>query len=177
MINHDSPVIRNLFTRRSIRAFKSDPIPQEDLDLMLKCLEAAPSAGNMQPWSFHVVRNQELKSELCKISFNQKPVEQAPVVFAICAVPEQSAAQYGELGAQFFCIQDTAAATQNLLLAAHELGYGSLWVGIVKEKEIVECLDLPKGHKPIALVAVGKADETPAPMERKGIDKVSRYID
>jgi nitroreductase len=171
-----SPVIQNIFTRRSVRRLKSTSLPQEDIDLMLQCLEAAPSAGNLQPWFFYVVKNNELKKKLCQLSFDQKAVEQAPVVFVVCACPEESAAKYGDLGRNFFCIQDTAAAVQNLLLAIHDRGYAAVWIGVVKEDEIRECLNLPRDQKPVALIPVGLADETPAPMERKGWKTVSKII-
>lgn len=176
-MKNDSPVIQNIFMRRSIRKLKSTPIPDEHIDLMLQCLEAAPSAGNLQPWFFYVVKNEELKKKLCQLSFDQKSVEQAPVVFVVCAKPEESATKYGDLGRNFFCIQDTAAAVQNLLLAVHDLGYGAVWIGVVKEKEIAACLDLPNDLKPVALVPVGFADETPQPMERKGWRKVSIEVE
>ena len=93
-----SKVIDCIFKRRSIRNLKSDPIPQKDIDLLLQCLEAAPSAGNLQPWYFYVIKNQDLKKTLCELSFNQVVVEQAPVVFAVCAVPAVSQKEYGDCG-------------------------------------------------------------------------------
>lgn len=172
----DSPVIQNIFTRRSIRQLKATAIPEAHIDLMLQCLEAAPSAGNLQPWFFYVVKNDELKKKLCQLSFDQKVVEQAPVVFVVCARPEESATKYGDLGRNFFCIQDTAAAVQNLLLAVHDMGYAAVWIGVVKEKEIKECLSLSDDLRPVALVPVGLANETPAPMERRGWKTVSKII-
>jgi nitroreductase len=177
MAKKDSQVIRCIFNRRSIRALKPDPIPQKDIDLMLQCLEAAPSAGNLQPWRFYVIKNKKIRKKLCELSFDQKVVEQAPVVIGICAVPRESAKEYGDVGSKFFCIQDTAAAVQNLLLAVHDMGYGAVWIGIVKEKEIARCLDLPEGESPVALVPVGLADESPAHPGRRGWKKLTKYID
>ena len=119
---------------------------------MLDCVEAAPSAGNLQPWSFLIVKSTALKEELCRLSFDQQVVKQAPLVFVVCAIPEQSAAQYGDVGRNLFCIQDTAAAVQNLLLAVHALGYGAVWIGVVKEREIAACLGLDDGVRPVALI-------------------------
>ncbi|MFH1759674.1 MAG: nitroreductase family protein [bacterium] len=172
-----SQVINCIFNRRSIRALKPDRIKQEHIDLLLECLEAAPSAGNLQPWYFYVIKNSAIKKQLCELSFNQKVVEQAPVVFAVCAVPDESAKEYGEVGASLFCIQDTAAAVQNLLLAVHDLGYGAVWIGVVREMEISEVLGLPANQRPIALVPVGLPDEEPGKMERKGWKSVSRVIE
>ncbi|MEW6042392.1 MAG: nitroreductase family protein [Elusimicrobiota bacterium] len=172
-----SKIIDCILKRRSIRNLKSDPIPENDIEIMLRCLEAAPSAGNLQPWFFYVIRSQEIKKRLCHLSFDQKVVEQAPVVFAICAKPEESAIEYGDVGRNLFCIQDAAAAVQNLLLAVHDMGYGAVWIGIVKEKEIAECIGLPQGMRPMALVPVGIANEKPGKMERKGWKKVSKVVD
>jgi len=144
---------------------------------MLECLEAAPSAGNLQPWQFLVVRTQEVKDDLCALSFDQAVVKQAPVVFVVCAVPQQSAVQYGEVGARFFCIQDTAAAVQNLLLAAHALGYGAVWIGVINDREIAARLGLQEGTRPIALIPVGLANEIPKPMERRGWRKITKFVD
>ncbi len=173
----ESEVIECIFNRRSIRALKPDPIPATDIELMLRCLEAAPSAGNLQPWFFYVIKNDALKKKLCELSFEQKAVEQAPVVFAICAKPAESAAEYGKTGTELFCIQDTAAAVQNLLLAVHDMGYAAVWIGVVKEAEIAECLGLPRDERPLALVPVGLPDETPEPMVRKGWRQVSKVIE
>ncbi len=160
--------IECILARRSIRSLRPDPIPQQDVETLLNCLEAAPSAGNLQPWSFLIVKAGGLKEELCRLSFDQQAVKQAPLVFVVCAVPQQSAAQYGDVGRNLFCIQDTAAAVQNLLLAVHALGYGAVWIGVVKETEIATCLGLDDGVRPVALIPVGYPDETPKPMERRG---------
>ncbi|MFH1355970.1 MAG: nitroreductase family protein [bacterium] len=176
-MKQDTPVMNCIFSRRSIRSLKSDAIPKEDIELMLKALEAAPNAGNVQPWAFYVVRNQKVKDELCEYSFNQKSVSQAPVVFVVCAKPEVSAAQYGDAGRNLFCIQDTAAAVQNLLLGVHDMGYAAVWIGVVKENEIAATLKLPKDQRPMALIPVGLADEMPAPYERQGWEKITQWID
>jgi nitroreductase len=176
-MKQDTPVMNCIFSRRSIRSLKSAPIPKEDIEFMLRILEAAPNAGNLQPWSFYVVRNQKVKDELCEHSFNQKSVSQAPVVFVVCAKPEISAAQYGDAGRDLFCIQDTAAAVQNLLLGVHDMGYGAVWIGVVKEKEIAATLNLSQDQRPMALIPVGLADEIPAGYERQGWEKITQWID
>ncbi len=172
----NTQAIHCIMTRRSIRSLKPDPIPEKDIEQLLECLEAAPSAGNLQPWLFFVITDPIVKEELCRLSFDQQVVMQAPVVFAVCALPEESSREYGEVGRKLFAIQDTAAATQNLLLAAHALGYGAVWIGVVKEQEVASCLGLSEGIVPVALVPVGQANETPKPMERKGWATVTRRI-
>ncbi|EKD52437.1 MAG: nitroreductase [uncultured bacterium] len=172
-----SPVLQCIFNRRSVRKLKADTLPKEDVELMLACLEAAPNAGNLQPWSFYVVTNQAVKDELCQLSFNQEVVKQAPVVFVVCAKPEISATQYGEAGRNLFCLQDTAAAVQNLLLAAASMDYGAVWIGVIKEKEIADCLHLAQDERPVAIIPVGCANEEPCQAERVGWKKITKWIE
>jgi nitroreductase len=169
--------IDNILNRRSIRKFKSDPISTEHLELMLSCMEAAPSAGNLQPWFFYVVKNQTIKNQLCALSFNQQSVQEAPVVFVVCANPAVSVTQYGQLGETLFCLQDTASAVQNLLLAAHSMGYGAVWIGVVKAQEIAQLLELPSELNPIALIPVGFPNEPPGIKERKGWQTLTKFIE
>lgn len=171
-----NPMIDGILNRRSIRKFKPDPIPQEHIELLVRCMEAAPSAGNLQPWFFCVVENPPLKEKLCKLSFNQSSVKEAPVLFVVCANPSVSEAQYGSLGKELFCLQDTTCAVQNLLLAAHSLGYGAVWTGVVKDRVIAELLGLPNELRPVALVPVGVPNEPPPSMERKGWKTVTQFI-
>lgn len=169
--------IATILSRRSIRQFKSDAIPLEHLELLLACMEAAPSAGNLQPWFFCVVKNQAIKNALCALSFNQQSIREAPVVFVVCANPALSATQYGQLGETLFCLQDTASAVQNLLLAVHSLGYGAVWIGVVKDQEIAQLLELSSGLKPVALIPVGLPNEPPGTMERKEWRTLTKFIE
>ena len=170
-------VIKAIVDRRSIRAFKNTPITPEDLNLLLKSMEAAPSAGNIQPWSIYVISNQEVKEKLTAVSFNQTALSQASLVFAICAKPLASAETYQELGAQFFCIQDTACVAQNLQLAAHSLGYGTVWIGIVQKDEIRSIIDAPPEEDPVALIALGIPNEPPPEYQRVDWKEITTFID
>lgn len=140
-------------------------------------MQAAPNAGNVEPWFFYAVTNNEIKKKLCQISFDQKAVEKAPVVFVICSVPENSAEKYGETGKELFCIQDTAAAVQNLLLAVDSLGYAAVWIGVIDADAISKAMDIPEGRKPVAIVPVGFAAEATPEMERKNIKKITKIIE
>ncbi len=170
-------VIDTIINRRSIRKFKDTQITQEHLQIMLKAMEAAPSAGNIQPWSFYVIKNKDVKKQLCEISFNQTALIEAPVVIAICAKPKESAATYQQLGQDFFCIQDTACVAQNLQLAAHSLGYGCVWIGIVKQDDIRQTIKATQSEQPVALIAIGIANETPAAYDRIEWQKLTTFID
>ena len=155
-----------IFERRSCRAFKSEPIPQEHLDLLVEALRWAPSAGNRQPWHFYLVKSTFLKEELVNAAYGQTFLVQVPVVFVICAIPDQSATRYGKRGRDLYAYQDTAAAVQNLLLTATALGYGSCWVGAFDEEAVSKALELPAKHRPVAMIPLGKPAEKPETPKR-----------
>ncbi|RLG76528.1 MAG: nitroreductase family protein, partial [Thermoprotei archaeon] len=94
--------------RRSIRAFKNIDLPEETVEKLIDAARWAPSAGNIQPWEFIVVRNPVTKQKLSEAALNQTFIEEAPVVLVVCADYKRSSAGYGNRGATLYCIQDTA---------------------------------------------------------------------
>ena len=161
--------------RRSIRAFKPDPVNEEDLKKILDAAIHAPSAGNLQSWEFIVVRDKERKRQLARAALNQTFIVEAPVVIVVCANLERSGRGYGERGRTLYCIQDTAAAIQNMLLAAYALGYGACWVGAFREDEAKKILKLPRDIRPVAIIPIGRPAESPAPRPRMPLEKVVHY--
>lgn len=149
------PSLRPLFDRYSCRAFRGDPIPDEHLHWFKEALRWAPSAGNYQPWHFYVITNDDLKKALAGAALNQSFLAEAPLVFVICSEPARSARGYGERGASLYHLLDTAAAVENLLIAATALGYGTCWIGAFNESAVAQILSLDAFTRPIALVPVG----------------------
>lgn len=162
------PVFRR---RYSCRRFSAEPLSQVDLDHILEAAVWAPSAGNLQPWRFIVVTSGELRARLARAA-RQEFVAQAQVVIAVCAVPGESAGRYGDRGRSLYCLQDTAAATQNILLAAADLGLGSCWVGAFDESEAAAALGVPPAWRPVALVPLGHPGEAPAVRHRRPMQEV-----
>ena len=157
----------SLFRRRySCRRFAEAPLTPAQIEHILEAAVWAPSAGNLQPWRFVVAGSAELKRSLARAA-GQEFVAEAPLVIAVCAVARESAPRYGERGTSLYCLQDTAAATQNILLAATELGLGSCWVGAFDEAAAAAALDLPAAWRPIALVPVGHPLEGPGLRHRR----------
>lgn len=154
-------VIEAIEERRSVRQFKQDPVPEAVVSRIIECGLKAPSAGNIQPWQFWVIRRPGLKAALAEAAFGQEFVEQAPVVIAILAEPARSATRYGYRGSELYCIQDTAAAVQNMMLAALAYGIGSCWVGAFDEKKVSKALNLSERFRPVALVPMGYPAELP----------------
>lgn len=152
-----------MFRRRfSCRSYRHDPVPRSAIDAMLDAALWAPSAGNLQPWRFVVVLEAGLRRALASAAYGQSFVAAAPTVIVVCAVPDESARHYGRRGHDLYCLQDTAAATENLLLAAVDLGLGACWVGAFDEHAVARVLTLPDGWRPVAMVPVG------FPAEREG---------
>jgi nitroreductase len=162
----------SVFRRRySCRRFAAATLSQAEVEHILEAAAWAPSAGNLQPWRFIVVTSDELKDRLARAA-RQEFVAEAPVVIAVCAVPGESARRYGERGRSLYSLQDTAAATQNILLAAAELGLGSCWVGAFEEPAAAAALGLPPAWRPVALVPVGHPMEAPAARQRRPMQEV-----
>jgi len=149
--------------RRSERHFKPDPVPDDTVRRIVDCGLKAPSAGNMQPWQFLIVKRPELRADLSKAAFGQKFVEDAPVVIVVLADPGRSAGRYGNRGSDLYCIQDTAAAVQNMLLAVVAFGLGACWVGAFDEAAASRALELPEHLRPVAMIPIGYPKERPTP--------------
>lgn len=163
-------VWRAIRDRRSVRSFRPDPIPEEDLRKILDAGRWAPSAGNMQPLEYVVVRERGVKKRLAEAALNQSFVAEAPVAVVVCANVPRTVRRYGERGSELYVIQDTAAATQNIHLMAHALGYATCWVGAFDEGAVAEVVDVPEGVRPLAIVPIGMADESPDAPPRRDLD-------
>lgn len=169
--------LRPIFNRRSVRLFRPDPLPEAHVALLVESMRRAPSAGNRQPWHFYLVKNQQLKNALVDAAHGQEFLAQAPLLFVICAIPRQSASRYGRRGEELYVYQDTAAAAENLLLAATALGYGSCWVGAFDEKRVAQTLNLPQSERPVALIPVGKPAENPPSTPRLETERVLTVLE
>jgi nitroreductase len=143
--------------RRSIRKYTNEPVSDADVKAMLEAAMAAPSASNSQPWEFVVVRREDLRQQLAKMKTWSYMCAAAPVVFAMCASEGRSR----------HWVEDTSAATQNLLLAAAGLDLGAVWIAIYPEPEyeayVRNLLGIPEELRVLCLVAVGHPDETKPP--------------
>ena len=139
----------------AVRTFKQDDLPEAALTKILEAACWAPSAGNLQPWYFYVVKNQQVKTDIAEVCFEQNQIETAPVCVVIMADPARSNDQYGERGAQLYCLQDTAAAAENMILAADALGIGSCWVGAFDERRVQEIVEAPPRLRAVAIICLG----------------------
>jgi len=168
-------VLEAIMGRRSIRVFKSQDVPENVVEELIEAARWAPSAGNIQPWEFIVVRKPEIKKALVEAALGQTFIEEAPVVIVVCANEDRSSQRYGSRGRALYCLQDTAAAIQNVHLCAFSLGLGSCWVGAFKEEKAKEALKLPQGIRPVAIIPVGYRAEAPLPRDRRSISEMVHY--
>ena len=162
-------IIKN---RRSIRVFKKQDVPQDIIEKLLEAARWAPSAGNVQPWAFVVAISQKMKQNLSMAAFGQKDLEEASVVFVVCADEKLAEQSYGVRGKSLYCLQDTAAAIQNILLTAHSLGLGSCWIGAFNEDEVRKVIKAPKEMRPVALVPIGYPNEAPPARRRRPLSEI-----
>lgn len=156
-----------ILKRRSIRNFKKQALPQATVEKLLEAARQAPSAGNVQPWEFVVASTQETKMDISQAAFGQKHLQEAAIVIVVCADEKRAEESYGDRGKTLYCIQDTAAAIQNILLTACSYGLGSCWIGAFKEDQLKKVINAPKGMRPVALIPVGYPDEAPQVRQRR----------
>lgn len=164
--------------RRSIRSY--DPtreLPEEIIEKILRMAILAPSAGNLQPWFFYVIKNKRIREGLVQAAYGQGFLAEAPVNIVVCAEPERSGSGYGNRGRELYCLQDTAAAIENILLSAKSLGLGTCWVGAFDEEEAGTVLNLPQDLRPVAIIALGYSRESPEPRPRRDLKEVVEVVE
>ena len=188
-------------TRRSIRRFKSDPVPDSVIEAILTTATFAPSAHNRQPWRFVVVTNSFVRTKLAEamaddfqrdLESDGVPTEKieaqvkrskdriisAPVAILLCLDMSEmdSYPDKRRIKAEFrMTVQSVAAAGMQLLLAAHAEGLGAVWACWVlfAVETIQEVLELPKTWEPQALFFLGYPEVIPEVRERKSLDTVA----
>ena len=161
--------IECILSRRSIRQYSNQPIARETIDTLLKAAMAAPSAGNEQPWEFIVITDRKILDEIPKKHPYAQMADQAPLGIFVCG--NQQYEKY-----EGYWVQDLSAATQNILLSAHAIGLGGVWVGIYprdhRESAFRTLLNLPEHIIPLSLVLLGYPAEQKPPAERYNSQRV-----
>lgn len=173
-------------TRRSIRKFSDQPVEPEKLQAVLEAVQQAPSWSNRQCWSLVVVQDQAIRTRISELSFvesffstygyksnpAQKGLAQAPIVLVACADPQQS----GDLRGEQYYMADLGIATQNLMLAAHDLGLGTVFVGVFDEEQLKGLLGIPPHIRIVGLFPLGyPAGEAKGGPPRKPLSEFVHY--
>jgi len=161
--------IELIMTRRSVRRYTSEPVSDADLETLLRAGMAAPSAGNCQPWHFMVIRSRDTMRAITDVHPYSKMLDHAPLCIAVLSDPslEKHKGMW---------VQDTSAATQNILLAAHALGLGAVWLGVHpyddRTSGVARILGLPDDIRCLSLIAVGHPAGRPEPADRYDASRV-----
>ncbi len=162
-----NPVLQAIYNRRSVRHFTKEALEPELIEEVIKAGSWAPSGLNNQPWRFAVVTEHELKDRFIPLTKYGRVIEAAP-----CLIPV-----FIDKAAMYHPVKDhqaMGACIQNMLLAAHSLGLGAVWLGeILKNAEKVrQLLGLPETLELMAVVAMGHPARTDQTSQRKTIEEL-----
>ena len=162
--------MNSIFKRRSIRKFIGRPVEDEKIKLMLKAGMCAPSAYGQSEWEYVVVTDRSQIERLAGVHPHTIALKTAPLAIVPVIAGNRITRNTK------YCQQDMAAATENILVEAVELGLGAVWMGIMPEEDRIEkagkVLGLPENVKAFCMIAVGYPENEPEYMERYAEDRV-----
>jgi nitroreductase len=158
-----------ILTRRSIRRYTTRSISDDLIAKMLEAAMSAPSAGNEQPWHFVVITDRKVLGQVPDFHPHSHMLKESSLGILVAYDVELESMKGG-------AILDCSAATQNMLLAAHSLGLGAVWLCIYPVEErmtgIRKLLNMPQHVVPVSLVSIGYPNEKPARQERFKAERV-----
>jgi nitroreductase len=156
-------VLEAILSRRSIRKYENRPVSAETLEELVKYAMYAPSAVNKQPWHFIMIDDHEILNKITEFHPHAQMLAHAPAAILICGDDQLA-------HTPAYWPVDCAAATQNLLLAAHGLGLGAVWLGIFPREERIQALstlfNLPAHVHPFSLISLGYTLDHPKTPDR-----------
>lgn len=153
-------VLEAIKTRRSIRKYRKEKVPDDHVEKILEAGRWAPSASNTQPWNFIVLKDDKLKKDVAKSTTFGRFLAEAPLGICVVVDPRKSTHP----------VEDGAIATQNMLLAAHSLGLGACWIGSygsTYEDEVKEILKIPREKRLLSIISIGFPTESPRSTRKK----------
>ncbi len=163
--------ITAILTRRSIRQFLSQPVSEEDVEMLLRCAMQAPSAGNSQLWQFVILTDRKLLDKIREFHPFGEALETAPLAILVSGDDA-----YEKRPGRW--MMDCSAASQNILLAAHAQGLGAVWISIHPDIERVDLirqlLKIPDQVHPVSLIAVGYPVEKPESSNNYNSERIHR---
>jgi len=172
-------VIEAIKTRRSIRKYKSTPVDDKTLEQVLEAAQWAPSWANTQCWRFIVVRDNGIKTQLAETLSQNNPatdaIKNAPLAIVACAQKQRSGHYRGEPSTDKgdgWLMFDVGLAMQNLVLAAHALGLGTVHVGAFDAKKAEGILGVPEGYCVVEMTPLGYPDQEARIPPRKELSEI-----
>lgn len=155
----------NLFdvitSRVSVKNFEKTLVDDKLIGVILYMGTHAPSAGNVQPWEFIIVKDEDTKKRLYEAAIKQEQVRDAPVDIIVCADLKKASLKYQERGEFLYSIQDTAGMITIMMITANALGLGSYWVRAFDEELVKDIVKLPKELRPVGIITIGYPKEKP----------------
>lgn len=155
-----------IMTRRSVRRYTDADVTKEQIETLLRAGMQAPTAVNNRDWAFVVVRDKQVKVEIeASLDGNGHMLLEAPVAIVVCGDMDLTIKSDPD-----YWIQDCSAATENILLAAHTLGLGAVWLGTYpvmrRVEKVAKILNLPKTIIPLAVISIGHPASKTTPADR-----------
>lgn len=155
--------------RRTIRCFKDEMIPDNEIQMILEAGRWTPSASNRQAWKFIVVKNKDIIKKLSNIAIYGKFLREAPVLIAIVGYVHDNPNWY---------IQDTSLASMNMSLMAWSLNIGTCWIGSMDRTEAKEILGIKQDNFLLTILPLGYLrKEKPVSPDRKSLEHITEIIE
>lgn len=158
-------ILELIKTRKSIRRYKKEPMPDDLVEQILEAGRWAPSANNAQPWEFVILKDEKLRTEIANATIYGRFLADAPLGIAVVIDPKASTHP----------VEDGAITTESMLLAAHGLGLGACWIGSYGsgyEDKVKELLGVPEDKRLLSLISIGFPAESPR-STRKALERIT----
>jgi nitroreductase len=162
--------------RHSIRTFTDQPVEAEKLQHILETANLAPSAGNLQAYEIYAVTDAKKRDGLSCAALAQEYIAKAPVALVFCTHPELTEGKYTERGTRLYTVQDATIACTFAMLAATDLGLGSVWVGTFDEKVVRAIIEASESQVPVVILSIGYPGEFPEQHPRRPLDQLVHWV-
>lgn len=163
-------------SRRSVRVFQPKPVDEQTIADILEAANIAPSAGNLQAYDIYVVRSEAVRRKLAAAALGQDFLIQAPAALVFCASPARNT-KYGGRGAVLYSVQDATVACTFAMLRITELGLATVWVGAFEDEAVRRAIGAPEGMRPVAILPVGYAGESPQFPGRRALAEHIHHVE
>ncbi|HUX42477.1 MAG TPA: nitroreductase family protein [Rectinemataceae bacterium] len=155
-------------TRRSCRAYASDPVEESKLERLLEAARLAPTAANRQPFRILVIPTAGREAQLRRL-YDKTWFVTAPLALLVCTIPGEA---WVRKDGKNYADADAAIVMEHIVLAATALGLGSCWIASFDAEAVKEAFGLAAGMEPLAFTPIGYPKESPEPRPRKGLESL-----